>query len=618
MKLTKENVKCPEGWKEKIEGRKVFLLNTHYTALLDDPINFEALKKLISTFMKNKKAALIWRPHPLTETVTKVHKSDFYEEYKKLKEKTKEAENIIYDEEPSYEASFVYSDALISNNSSIVVQFLLMNKPVLIAYNKKSIFEYREHLATNDGLFDMNKFPLACELADKKRFIEDIVNGNDEWKNQRQELLEKYLTLADGKCGERVAEKIIEAFKDECEDREIEINPAQNVLVVGNLKDSLLCIKQLEKNGANFALAEEFLNGEPCEYDTISVFDVKEEQFDLFVVSEKNAAPIADMLKTELSVKAEKILPFWQLYKASLPERICDRVMLDPRYDSYDGVILGLSNVEVGILSDRLKAKFCNLAVSSQDIYYNLKTLEYCCENYYEKLKTLKYAIIDLHDYNYFNYDNSKSVSAIKYLGFGGYNLDEHNFKKNKNYQGDYSSYVETLEKLKLEGVNEIAVANWAVNFPDVHELNNFESFRPACSDLTLRKAVVTDEQINSYAYERGSIVKIFDQTVKENQKHLEDTLKLLYKINPEMKIYFTVMPKFVEVEALDANNLYKHKKIFFDTVDKMVSKYNAEFFNFKTTTDIMYSRNYFFDAIHLNYYGAIKVTDEINKRIFG
>ena len=90
--------------------------------------------------------------------------------------------------------------------------------------------------------------------------------------------------------------------------------------------------------------------------------------------------------------------------------------MLNPSHDSYDGVILGLSNVEVGVIPSQFKAAFCNLAVSSQDIYYNLKTLEYCYENYYEKLKNLKYAIVDLHDYNYFNFDTSLSNSAVKYL----------------------------------------------------------------------------------------------------------------------------------------------------------------------------------------------------------
>ncbi len=617
MKLTKENVKCPDSWKEKIDGRKVFLFNTHYTEPIDDPINFETWKKLIDVFLKNEKAALIWRPHPVTEMVIRVYKSEFWDEYKALKDRIKASKNIVYDDEPSYEASFAYSDALISVNSSLVVQFLLVNKPILLAYNTETITKWREKLATNDGLFDLNKFPLACALEDKKKFINDIIDGKDEWKEQRQELLDNYLELADGKCGERVTEKIIEAFKDEQEDKEIELNPAKTVLIVGDEKDSELCVKQLKKNAVSYVFAKEFLNGCNCEDEKISLFEADENQFDLFVVTDRNGSVASDMLETELKIPQEKIISFWKLYKATLPTRVCDRIMMNPSHNSFDGVILGLSNVEVGIIPSQLKASFCNLAVSSQDIYYNLKTLEYCYENYYEKLKNLKYAIVDLHDYNYFNYDTSSSASAIKYLGFGGYNLDAHNFANNKNYNGDYSAYVEQIENLNLEGLNEIDIAQWSVNFSDVHELDNFEGFNSVYNDLSFRKNIVTDQQIASYKYDRASVVQVFDKTIKENRKYLDELFGLLLKINPEIKIYLTVLPKFVEVETLDANELYKQKAVFYEIIEDLKSKYKFEFIDFKISSDIMYNRNYFYDANHLNYYGAMRLTKELNDSIF-
>lgn len=617
MKLTKENVNCPNGWQEKIDGRKVFLLNTHYTEFVNDFENFKKRKELIELFFKNKKVALIWRPHPLTEMVIRVYKSDFWAEYKELKDKIEASENIIYDDKASYEASFVYSDALLSANSSIVVQYLLMNKPILLSFCSGTINTRREYLATNDGLFDMNKFPVACELEDNNRFIENIINKKDQWKEQRQELLDSYLTLADGKCGEKVTESVITAFKEEQEDKEIEINPAKTVLIVGNEKESELCVKQLKKNDVNYIFAKEFLNESNNEVESISLFEANTNQFDLFVVTDKNYALACDMLRTELKVTQDKLIPFWKLYNATLPTRICDRIMLNPSHETYDGVILGLSNVEVGIIPSQLKASFCNLAVSSQDIYYNLKTLEYCYENYYEKLKNIKYAIVDLHDYNYFSFDTSMSTSALKYLSFGGYDLDPHNFSNNKNYNGDYSSYIEQIESLRLEGLNEIAIAQWSVNFSDVHALDNFEGFNSVYNDLSKRKSIVTDQQIASYKYDRSNVVRIFDKTVKRNIDYLERLLQLLVKINPEIKIYLTVLPKFVEVEAKDAPQLFKHKKLFYEIIENLRGKFAFEFLDFKKISEIMYKRNYFFDANHLNYYGAIKLTDEINKIIF-
>lgn len=615
MQLSKDNVPCPLEWEPKISGRKVFLWNTHFTLNRDIKEFFEKSYEMIAIFKKNKNIALIWRPHPMTKTIIKLYHPEYKKEFEALKKTVIESENMLLDTEPTYDAAFVYSDAMISCLSSLIDQYILLNKPVLMTVGEP-VALYREHRSTNDGLHDLSLLPMAYVKKDKVDFIEKIVAGIDDWAEERKKIVEEYLTLADGKCGERLTEKVIEAFKAENENQEIEINPAKTALIIGNIKESELCIKQFQKNGVDFTFAEEFVNGQ-CDYKTVSAFSVTSEQFDLFVVTEKNSLLSLDMLKKEFNIPQEKIISFWQLYNASLPTRVCDRIMLNPSHCTYDGVILGLSNVEVGIIPSQLKASFCNLAVSSQDIYYNLKTLEYCYENYYEKLKNLKYAIVDLHDYNYFSFDTSMSTSALKYLGFGGYDLDAHNFSQNKNYNGDYSEYVEKIENLKFDGLNEVNVAQWSVNFPDVHELDNFAGFVSAYSDLSKRKAVVTDQQIDAYKYDRSNVVQIFDKTVKKNVEYLEKLLQLLYKINPEIKIYLTVLPKFVEVETKDAPQLLKHKNLFYEIIEKLRGKFDFEFLDFKKISEIMYHRNYFYDANHLNYFGAIKLTDEINKIIF-
>ena len=168
-----------------------------------------------------------------------------------------------------------------------------------------------------------------------------------------------------------------------------------------------------------------------------------------------------------------------------------------------------------------------------------------------------------------------------------------------------------------MDGLNQISIAQWNLNFSDVHELDGFSGFKSVYSDLSQRKNVVNDKQIDSYEYNRASIVQVFEKTVKENKKHLEALFNLLFKINPKIKIYLTVLPKYVEVEALDAKQLYKHKAVFFGAVNELKSKFNFEFIDFKTSSDIMYNRKYFFDANHLNYYGAMRLTKELNNIIF-
>lgn len=615
MQLSKEGTPCPDEWKIKIAGRKVFLWNTHFSANTSGSDFLNKGEEFLNIFIKNKDIALIWRPHPMTETIMKLYMSENLPKYNALKEKISKSENIVIDNEPTYDAAFVYSDALISDNSSIVEQYLLMDKPVLMNVNQP-ISQARETFAVVDSLFDFSKLPFANAINDKKDFVQKILKGVDEWKEERAEILEKYFGLADGKCGERVAVNIVEAFKDENEDREIEINPAKRALIIGNLTDSEVCIKQFQKNGVDFTFAKEFVSETP-DYKNISIFDVTDNDFDLFVITEKSTDVVVDIVKNQ-GVSDEKILLFWKLYNAGLPTMVCDKIMMNPNVQEYDGFIIGLSHAEVGVIPSMLNGRFCNLSVSSQDIYYHYKTIEYCIQNYPNKFKNLKYAVIDLCDYNCFNYDNSLSNAAVNYLGFGGFNLDEHNFSQNKSFNIEYEDIKRELEKQKFEGLTDINIANWSVNFSDVYELANYEGFNSVYKNLKNRISVVSDAQIDNYQYSRGTVTHVFEKTVKENIETLENMFELLLSVNPEIKIYTTIIPKFIEVEARDAKELLKHEKIFFEVIEKLKKKYNFTLVDFKKNSDIIYNRNYFFDANHLNYYGAICLTKELNDIIFG
>ena len=616
MHISKENTPCPEEWKSKISGRKVFLWNTHFSVETKGSDFLNKGDEFLNVFIKNKDIALIWRPHPMTETIFKLYMSEQLPKYNALKEKIAKSENIVIDTEPTYDAAFAYSDALISDLSSMLDQFMLMNKPVLMV-TSQAISEAREKYECADGLYDFAKIPFANAINDKKDFIEKISNGIDEWSDKRKEFLTEYFTLADGKCGERVVESILKAFKDENEDREIEINLAKTALVIGNTIDSDACIKQFQKNGVDFTFAKEFVEAD-CQYKTVSFFDVDNNSFDLFVVTAEKSTVIKDMLVEEVGVSKEKIISFWQLYNASLPSMVCDKIMLNPEVDEYEGLITGLSHAEVGFIPSMLDAKFCNLAISSQDIYGMYKNIEYCLANYPKKIKNLKYAVIDLCDYHYFNYDNSLSKTAVNYWAVGGYNHDGHNFANNKLYDISFDDVMNLLGQSKIDGINEIDIANWNVNFPDVYECAGYKGFSSIYKDLSNRVNIVNETMVNNFEYNRGVIKNVFDKTIKENQRYLEALLELLKQINPEVEIYFTLIPKYVEVEAMEAEQMLKHKSIFFNILDDLSKKFEFTFLDFKECSNIKYNRNYFNDANHLNYYGAIKFTNEFNRMIFG
>lgn len=73
--------------------------------------------------------------------------------------------------------------------------------------------------------------------------------------------------------------------------------------------------------------------------------------------------------------------------------------------DNVKGVITGLSYFEVGIEENRLELPFINLALSSQDLFYDFEILKHTIENL-NSSNNIKQAIIGLSNYS-FRYDLS-------------------------------------------------------------------------------------------------------------------------------------------------------------------------------------------------------------------
>ncbi len=202
MNLDKQSVPCPDEWKEKFNGRKVFLLNTHFgvTFRLPEEDNTAVLPYLLS----RKDISFVWRPHPMTEIVAKLYSPQNYEKYKALEQMVEESPNGVLDKRTSYAEAFLYTDALISTPGSLIQQYLLMRKPVLNLY----------YIDTSDALFDFNCLRVSNGVADIDKFIADVNDGFD-FDNDIDILLKKYFNLANGKIGNRVVEVILSDFEKE-------------------------------------------------------------------------------------------------------------------------------------------------------------------------------------------------------------------------------------------------------------------------------------------------------------------------------------------------------------------------------------------------------------------
>lgn len=200
--LRESGTNIPDSWKPVIDGRKVILWNTWY--------NYEAsslkfFDKITEWFCRHNDCALIWRPHPMTETVTKLYyPKETFNRIHDCIAKVEGSNNMLIDAAPAYKASFWCSQAQISDFSSLMFQYLLMDKPVLWISrpNDQSRKENKKFF------IDWHWMEETSDVDGVLRFLEHIRVGSDQKRALRDDIRRRDLPLADGHCGERVGEEL--------------------------------------------------------------------------------------------------------------------------------------------------------------------------------------------------------------------------------------------------------------------------------------------------------------------------------------------------------------------------------------------------------------------------
>lgn len=165
--------------------------------------SFFEYKDVIVEYVKmNKEINFIFRPHPLAlnnfikeKLITKREVIEYLKNYKKS--------NMYYDSDSDYYDTFANSDVLITDFSSIIIEYFLFNKPIIYCYSKNG----------NETNF-MKKlkkcFYCVKNWDELKNVLEKLKKGNDPLKERRRKLLDKILK----KYEDDVALKIVDKVKD--------------------------------------------------------------------------------------------------------------------------------------------------------------------------------------------------------------------------------------------------------------------------------------------------------------------------------------------------------------------------------------------------------------------
>lgn len=200
--IEKKTYDVIEKWKSVIQNRKVILLNTSISTCIQSDGWLEQIREFIEPVLQNERLALIWRPHPLLlDTIQAMLKEG--NQYGTLLEYISNAPNAIIDDSDTAEAAIKVSDAMISDYSSLVMQYTFTGKPAYLLTGKS--------VAENDHIFCdyfANYFREdGCSLED---FLAMVQKGEDPLREERLQRAKASVVNADGSCGESVHQVVYE------------------------------------------------------------------------------------------------------------------------------------------------------------------------------------------------------------------------------------------------------------------------------------------------------------------------------------------------------------------------------------------------------------------------
>ncbi len=282
-----------------------------------------------------------------------------------------------------------------------------------------------------------------------------------------------------------------------------------------------------------------------------------------------------------------------------------------------DGIILGISHGKCGITAARLPGKVCNLCCSSQDIYFNFKTIRNLFIEYPEQLKNVKYVIMDMFDYTYFNYDTLLAGENMTYLEESGFECEFRNGIEKRKNVCDINQY---LHDFWQEGSQNIRKREILKDLLPKMNAADGEWWGKWEDSLTDRDAVLSESQIEEYekAPRYTSIqINVYEETIGFQAKAFEKLLCMLEDINPHIRMFAVMLPKYYVVERFEAAVNEVWRKAFLTIIESMEQRYrNFKYVDFKNTERIQQTREYWADLTHLNKAGAAAMTDCIRERL--
>lgn len=270
-------------------------------------------------------------------------------------------------------------------------------------------------------------------------------------------------------------------------------------------------------------------------------------------------------------------------------------------YDSYfncqkpiDGFITGLSYAEVGIDTEQLSYDVINIAVSSQDLFYDYKWAKMILNNQ-EIGATVKFAIIGMSYYS-FEYDLSKSNLKNRVYNYYPFFRTSRDHPFAQEIVNSYTKFEQVASEIFKKDYNTI--------FYNLLKEKSDSWWNGMVSEVMDKGKIEKDKWI----IERDCD-KDYPETVQENTRILREYILLLKskKITPIIVICPTSKHYHTDFS-------HRIKNEYKDIINKIKCEFDVEVFDYFDSN--AFSDEDFYHVSHLNKNGAMKFTKLLNDRL--